>query len=226
MLDGHAGAPLDVTAGLRRLCAAAVSELGLRSASITLMTAEAAAVVTGSDVDGERLAQLQFEVGEGPGMEAFSLGRPVLVSDVGEALARWPGFASEALRAHVCAVFAFPLHLGAVRFGVLTLYADVARGLEGDEVSRCLSFADIATELLLESSTSGSVDLVDPRLDDALRIRTEVYQAQGMVMVDLGVSLAEALLRMRAHAYANGGDLNELASDIIAGRLRLQRDES
>ena len=51
--------------------------------------------------------------------------------------------------------------------------------------------------------------MVDPR--------AEVHQAQGMVMVDLGVDLADALVRMRAHAFAVGIPLIDLARAIIAG---------
>ena len=51
----------------------------------------------------------------------------------------------------------------------------------------------------------------------------EVYQAQGMVMVDLGVSLAEALVRLRAHAFVEGRPVGDVARDIVAGRLRLER---
>jgi hypothetical protein len=43
-------------------------------------------------------------------------------------------------------------------------------------------------------------------------------------MVDLGVSLADAMARLQAHAYAHDLPLHEIASDIVAGRLRLERD--
>ena len=44
----------------------------------------------------------------------------------------------------------------------------------------------------------------DPDLRAAIHVRDEVYQAQGMVMVDLGVTLEVALARMRASAFAEG----------------------
>jgi hypothetical protein len=51
-----------------------------------------------------------------------------------------------------------------------------------------------------------------------------IYQAQGMVMVELGVGLAEALARMRAYAYAMDQLLSTLATDIVAGRTAIPRD--
>jgi hypothetical protein len=41
-----------------------------------------------------------------------------------------------------------------------------------------------------------------------------------MISVQLGVSLAEALVRLRAHAYAEGRLIAEVAADVVARRLR------
>ena len=54
--------------------------------------------------------------------------------------------------------------------------------------------------------------------------RLEVYQAQGMVMVDLGVGIEEAMARLRAHSYAEGRSIGDVAKDIVAGKLTLDRD--
>ena len=42
----------------------------------------------------------------------------------------------------------------------------------------------------------------------------------------MGVSLAEALVRRRAYAYAEGRPLNEVAADVLARRLRLGDNDS
>jgi AmiR/NasT family two-component response regulator len=61
-------------------------------------------------------------------------------------------------------------------------------------------------------------------LGEAIDNRIELFQAQGMIMVQLGVSLAEALSRIRAHAYAHDRRLSDVATDIVARRLRFERD--
>ena len=61
-------------------------------------------------------------------------------------------------------------------------------------------------------------------LDEAMDSRAELFQAQGMVMVQLGVTLAEALARMRAYAYAENRPLTALAHDIVQRRLVFDRD--
>ena len=45
-----------------------------------------------------------------------------------------------------------------------------------------------------------------------------------MLMVELGISLEEALARMRALAFASDQVLADLAADIVARRTRLQQD--
>lgn len=200
---------------LQRVCRSAVDDLGLTGAAVVVMSgASAEAVASCSDEASRRVEEIQFDVGEGPGREAFDAGRPVLVPDLEAEASRWPAFARAALRAGIGAVFAFPLQLGASRFGVLTLSMDRSRVLGPDELNACLTLAEAAAETLLDGGA------------DSLSFRSEVYQAQGMVMVDLGIGLADALARMRGHAFATGTDLEDLALDIIAGRTRLELDEA
>ncbi len=206
--------------GLQRLCNAAAAELAFDGVSVTLMTtAGTFAMVAASDLHLRRLEELQFDLGEGPAREVFASGRPVLVPDLRAETSRWPGFAPAAVSEHMLAVFTFPLQLGAVRFGVLTCLGSGPRRIVGDELSACLIFTEVATELLLDSSPGGSHP--DPDLREALASRSEVYQAQGFLMVELGTSLSDALAQMRATAYAEGVTLHDLAADIIAGRRTL-----
>jgi hypothetical protein len=41
-----------------------------------------------------------------------------------------------------------------------------------------------------------------------------------MVMIQLGVTAAVALVRLRGHAYAHDRRLYEVAADVVARRLR------
>ena len=58
----------------------------------------------------------------------------------------------------------------------------------------------------------------------ALDTHGQIYAAQGMVMVDLGVGLSEALARMRAQALSSGLDLAVLASQIVDGASAVVQD--
>ena len=54
--------------------------------------------------------------------------------------------------------------------------------------------------------------------------RAEVSQATGMLVAQLDVEPAAALVRLRAHAYATGRSATDVARDILDRRLRLEAD--
>ena len=189
-----------------------------------LASAGANAVLAASDEASRRLGELHLEYGEGPGQEAFDAGRPSLVPDLA-AVGRWPGYGPAAHAAGVGAMFVFPLQVGAARFGLLTLFAEKPRALAPDEQERCLAFAGLATELLIDGPGASVDGHLDPDLVNALEFRTEVYQAQGMVMVQLDITLGAALARMRARAFSLGVELGQLSADIVAGRTQFTNDE-
>ncbi len=208
-----------LTASLQRVCRAATTRLPVTGAAVHLMTTESEGVAAFSDATTQALAELEFATNEGPSNHAFSTQRPVLVADLDAALERWPGFASMALERGVRAVFSFPLQEGAVSFGVLELYADRAGPLDADNLAMAAAFARVATEVILDGGMITAGGDLDSGVRDSLRDRAPIHQAQGMVMVDLGVTLAEALSRMRARAFARNITLLELAYEVIAGTM-------
>jgi hypothetical protein len=129
-------------------------------------------------------------------------------------------------RTGVRAVFAFPLQVGAARLGVLDVFRDRHGPLTADELRQALLIGEIAVDALLDRHErhGGNPDHDD--LDEAVEGRAEVFQVQGMVMVQLGVSIGEAMARMRAYAYAENRRLREVARDIVARRLRFDPDQS
>jgi hypothetical protein len=228
LIDRETVPPGDgISDALDRLCRCAARELRLAGAAVTLVpTAGAHAVSAASDAATRQHEDEQFGVGEGPTQDVYSSRRPVLVSDLElTGTRRWPGYAPAASAAGVRAVFALPLQVGAATFGVLTLSGDAPRVFDRSELRTALMFAELATELLMDNSTTVPGLGLDPEHQAAMAIHGHIYQAQGMTMVDLGVPLSEALDRMRAHAYATDQDLADLATDIIAGRTILQADQ-
>ena len=209
-----------VTADLQRLCRAVTDALILRGAAVHLMTqAQGAGVAASSDAESRAVAELQFTSNEGPAVVAFRTRRPVLVPELRRAADRWPGFCALALERGVDGVFAFPLQEGAVSFGVLELYANGHGPLDAPGTAMAATFARAATELLLDGDTITSAGELDAGLSTSLVDRLRIHQAQGMVMVDLRVTLGEALTRMRARAFSSGTTLLEVADQVIAGTL-------
>ncbi len=206
---------------LAALCRAAVRRLGVNGASVSAVNGPA--VREPLSATGElsgRLDELLLTTGEGPGAEDFRFGSPMLIPDLESVTARWPGFAPAALEAGARALFAFPLQAGAIRVGVLSLYRALPGPLMPRQLADAQVFADIALQLLLDS-VSGITGLSGYRpLDGMSDSRAEVYQATGMISVQMGVSLEEAFIRLRAHAFAAGTPLDDIAGDVVGRVLR------
>jgi hypothetical protein len=220
----EAGRGGNLTDGIVRLCARALPVSG---AGLALMTDEGpAGTVAASDGPAQELEELQFTLGEGPCVDASRTGMPVLEPDLARtAPGRWPAFARGAQDAGLRAVFAFPLRVGAIRLGVLDLYRDSAGVLTRTELAEALAFADATTVLLLHTQSADAATELPLGLVPALDGRAEVHQATGVVSVHAGVGLEEALLMLRARAYAEGRPIGALAHDVLDGRVRFDPDD-
>jgi GAF domain-containing protein len=207
-----------------RLCALCLSALPVSGVAAALMTAAgpSGVVLAATDRAARQLEELQFSLGEGPCVAASHTGSPVFQPDLAATgPARWPGFVAAALDAGIRAIFAFPLRVGAIHVGILDLYRDTPGHLSILQLADALAFADAATVVVLHLQDNAGGD---PALIAAIDGRAEVHQATGMITVQLGVGLAEALLRLRAHAYAAGRSVSEVAADVVSRRLRFGVD--
>jgi ANTAR domain len=182
----------------------------------------------------EQLAELQLTLGEGPCHDVMASAAPVLAADLDEPESgrRWPAFAPGAREHGAGAIFAFPLIVGAIRAGVMGLYRRSAGLLRDGQLGDLLILADAATLLLLDAAdgestaadTDGANGWLDAQSPDLALHRAEIDQATGMLTVQLGVPIADAFVRLRAYAYSQDRRLADVASDIVARRLRLHPD--
>ncbi len=217
------GDPHGTAGALRRLCTAAVRSLPAGGAGVSLMSGEGVrGVAAASDAASERIDELQFTLGEGPCIDAFRSRRPVLEPDMrAGGSARWPAYGPAACGEGLRAAFAFPLQVGAVRLGVLDVYRRSPGTLSAPQLAQALTFADVATTMLLDGQEQAAPGSAADGLDEVFEYRFELYQAQGMVMVQLAVSLVEALVVIRAYAFSHDRDLADVARDVVTGGLRL-----
>lgn len=214
---------------LRRLCTAAERTLSASGAGISVLAAGGMrGVAAVSDPAYEPFEELQFSLGEGPCLDAFAGREPVLVPDLSDgATGRWPGYAPALQDKGVRAVFAFPLQIGAARLGALDVFRSEVGSLTAGEFRDALTFADIAVMTLLDGQARAAPGTAADGLDDeVVGQRAELFQAQGMVAVQLGVSLADALARLRAYAYAEDRALGDVARDVVARRVSFDSGQS
>jgi hypothetical protein len=208
---------------LDRLCNACVTELGVSGASVALIRdGHDPGVIAASDERASSLVELQFSLGEGPAIDACRTGRPVLEPDLAAA-SPWPVFTPGAIAAGAASVFALPLQIGAARFGALTLHRDRSGSLGQGVLADALAMAEAASEITLRLQAEVPPGALHEVFHDLVDKRTVVHQATGMVLVQLDVGVEDALVALRARAYANGQSVGEVAADVVARRFRLEQ---
>jgi hypothetical protein len=207
-----------------RLCAECLSALPISGVSVTMTTAEGSPggmVLAATDRRARQLEESQASLGEGPGVDAADAGRPLLHSDLPmSGPTRWPKLCKAVLSVGICAVLAFPLAAGAERLGVLTLYRDIPGRLTNVDLADALAFAEAATAVLRHLRARSGLDAGRPATTGPGDPHATVQRATGMVMIQLGVTPAEALQRLRAHTYATGRTITAVAADVVGHRLR------
>jgi hypothetical protein len=219
------GAPVSVA----HVCAAAVAAVEADGAGVTVMVSPTVReTVHATDRVAGELEEWQLSFGEGPCVDAFAGGGPVLVIDLDspEYSARWPAFTPAAVDSGARAVVALPLQVGAIRLGVLDLYRTRPGPLGPHELADALAFADTAGMLLLDEAAGTPPDTAELawQRDDPTAHQAQVHQATGMIVVQVGISAEAAFARLRAYAYAHERPLAEVARDVVERRLRLEPD--
>ena len=216
-----------------RLCRACVELLEVDGAAVSLMHEGTTVGTFGSSGElSRRLDEFQFTYGEGPCLDAVTSGRPVLVDDLrDEEEERWPAFGRAVLDAGVRAVFALPVAIAHSPVGALDLFSARPGPLSNGDLVGGLWAAELASLPLLDLMTT-DVDWVaagdggDGWEQLASLERVEVYQATGMIIGLLDVDAAEALVRLRAYAFAQGVTASEAAWAIVERQVSLAEEES
>lgn len=208
------------------LCAPFLDVLPVDGAGIsTLGVPFGSETVCATDPLAARLDELQMDLGEGPCWLAKRSRRPVLMSDIrNRSTQAWPIFAEAIRDENVGGMYAFPLVIGSLCIGAVGLFSTRPGVLTDDQVADANQLSGIAARQVLRRSLSAR----EPRSDYDGRgpglpehSRRVIHQATGMVLVQLGVSAADALLIIRGHAFAHARSVRDVATDIVERRLNL-----
>ena len=225
-VDGQRG-----LAAADSLCEACVTLFSIDAAAISLIFAGVTSGTLGSSGAIARMYdELQFTFGEGPCLDSVAQRTPVLVADLANANdVRWPAYGPAMLEHQIRGIFAIPVVLAGEYVGALDLFRAQPGELPVDHLAGAVVAAELAGIPLLDlmdSDLQAAVNDPDSSAWAELNAlsRTEVSQATGMLVAQLEVEPAEALVRLRAHAYATNRSATEVARDILDRRLRLDDD--
>lgn len=220
---------------VERLCTECAHSLSVDGGSVALVSALGARLVLGTtDELGADLEEVQMTLGEGPYVDAATSLAPVLVPDLSdpnlESNHRWPFFAKEAESLRVHALFAFPIRVSTLSVGTFGLYRQDPGPLGTAELGEVLDTLDEISRTLLDLETWGE-DPPDPPAGTqeagiTVASTAHVHQAAGMVMMQVGVTILEAMALLRATAFTEGIGVTDLARQIVERRRRLGRGDA
>ncbi|MBE1486280.1 GAF and ANTAR domain-containing protein [Plantactinospora soyae] len=178
--------------------------------------------MAGSNENVKLLELFQLQTREGPCLEAFRTGQPVINVNLGEAAPRWPRFAPRATATGFQSVHAFPMRLRSQTIGALNVFGDTEGGdFDGADVPIVQSLADIAAIALLQERAIHRSEVLTEQLQGALNSRIVIEQAKGAVAQAHQISVDEAFTRIRTYARGNNKKLTDVAHAIVVDQSAL-----
>lgn len=212
----------------KRLCEVCAEATDTSGAGIMLMDGDVSrgSICTTDDVSS-LIEQLQYDLGEGPCIDAHTDGVAVMEPDLADpALPRWLAFSGPAVAAGARAIFGFPLRVGNARFGAVNLYNTRPGALTDDQHANALVVADIAARAVVLLQANAAPGAIADELAEGADFHYVVHQAAGIIAAQLDIPVGRALIRLRAYAFGNERNLTEAATDVVNRTLRLPPDQT
>ena len=213
-------ADFDVVELLTLLADRCVDVLDVGAAGLMLAAPSGDLRVMASSSETVRVLELfELQSEEGPCLDCFRTGRPVVNQDLTTVDGRWPRFVAEALAAGFHSVHALPMRLRGTVIGALNLFHIDPGEMRRADVDAAQALADVATIAILQHRATLEVQVLNERLNQALNSRIIIEQAKGMVAEREGVDMEAAFVALRGYARNHNLRLADVASDVVAGTL-------
>jgi hypothetical protein len=200
------------------LCSVAAEFTALDGAGIALVSdGDAMTSLCTSNRASSGLMDLELTLGEGPMVDA-SRGDAMEDSDLrATSSPEWALYRSEAVALGARAVFAYPVRLGAIRFGALGLFRSSPGALNAQQSSDAYLMASVIGRAILAEQAGGSLVGLAEELNGESMLDFRVHQAAGMLSIQGSMSAKDALVFLRARAFGVGSQLSDLAERVVTG---------
>ena len=212
-------ADFDVVELLTRLTDSCVDLLRVGAAGLMLVAPEGDLRVMASSSEAMRVLELfEIQSQEGPCLDCYRTGLPVVNQDLTAVNGRWPRFAEEALAAGFHTVHALPMRLRGVVIGALNLFFVEAGEMQQVDIEAAQAMADVATIAILQYRAARQAQVLNEQLNYALNSRIVIEQAKGMVAERENLNMEQAFALLRNHARNHNLRLVDVARDIITAK--------
>ena len=213
-------ADFDVVELLTLLTRRCVEVLDVGAAGLLLAALEGDLRVIASSSEAVHLLELfEVQAQEGPCLDCYRAGQPLVNQDLATMNARWPRFAAEALAAGFNAVHALPMRLRGNVIGALNLFHAEPTLMSDADVAAAQALADVATIAVLQHRAAVEAQVLNVQLNHALNSRIVIEQAKGVVAERQQLDMEQAFNRLRNYARSHNRRLADVARDVIDGVL-------
>jgi GAF domain-containing protein len=213
-------ADFDVVELLTVLADRCVDVLDVGAAGIMLASPDGELRVMASSSEAMRVLELfEIQARQGPCLECYRTGSPVVNQNLVVSDDRWPRFAAAALAAGFHAVHALPMRLRGTVIGALNLFHVEPGEMRKADVDDAQAFADVATIAILQHRAATEAHVLNEQLNGALNTRVVIEQAKGIVAERQGLDMEHAFATLRNHARNHNLRLVDVAADMIGGSL-------
>jgi transcriptional regulator with GAF, ATPase, and Fis domain len=208
---------LDLYLGLTQDCVRLldVAEVGLLLAD----RAGVLHVMAASSEQMQALELLQLQRDQGPCLDCYRAGAPVLVPDLSLEQERWPLFVAAAHSAGFASVHALPMRLRDTVLGTLGLFGSRPGELSRDDLELGQALAHVATVALVAERATADQHVLAAQLQAALTSRVTLEQAKG-ILAQLGnLDMDRAFAALRRYARDHNQRLAEVAKGVVSRDL-------
>ena len=202
------------------LAGACVELLDVTAAGLMLVDPAGRLRVMASSSERSRLLELlEVQNDEGPCLDCYRDGQPVVVADLARDDGRWPHFSPEAARVGFGSVYALPMRLREETIGALNLFHREPAALTGAAIRLAQGLADVATIGILQQRAIQRGSVLADQLQVALNSRLIIEQAKGVLSERERIDMSAAFDKLRRYARGTGGRLSEVAAAVVSGEL-------
>lgn len=211
----------DIVEMLTLLVERGVQLLDVSGAGVMLVAPDGDLRVVASSGEATRTVELfELRAREGPGLECFRSGQPVVDEDLTAQGHRWPSLAPVAVAAGFRSAHALPLRLRNYLLGAVELFrAGAGSRLSDADETAARALADVATIAIVQHQAVSDAKALADQLSRALASRVVIEQAKGVLAERAGLDMEQSFAQMLAYARRQGLLLTDLASSVVDGTM-------
>ena len=204
---------------LERLTRLAVELVpGTAGAALTVEGQQQPMTFAASDPRIDELHELQFQLAEGPAVEALRYNEPRRIDDM-DTDHRWPAFRRAAARARFGSCLMLPLRTDRQPSGAMSLYSGARAAFRGSSHDVAMLFAAQGGAAVDNAAVFQTSQRMIANLHAALQSRAVIEQAKGILHARLGVSPDEAFTLLSRRSQQTNRKLRAVAWDLVHGHM-------